>query len=202
VIAATALAVILFIVCLQLMTKVSSQAKLPTLQSEFREPVNGYSIQPPINWTIVDAHDGHNIRFLGPRERDFPPLIETCLDIAPGHLESYIRELKGRVKVANATVDYVRETSEKLDGCDAMGLEYDSPLVMDSTYKRGKTIKNDVKIHSLQYIIEDAPRFYRVTCTARADIFERYRERFETSARTFKRLPLQTPTPRVFTTGN
>jgi hypothetical protein len=54
-----------------------------------------------------------------------------------------------------------------------------------------------VKVRTLQYIMESKPRFYRVTCHARADQFDKLLPYFEATARTFRRtkLPKLLPVP-------
>jgi hypothetical protein len=45
-----------------------------------------------------------------------------------------------------------------------------------------------VKVRTLQYVMEDWPRFYRVTCDAAAEKYKKYLARFEASAGSFKRI--------------
>ena len=47
-----------------------------------------------------------------------------------------------------------------------------------------------VTVRMLQYVIDDHPRFYMVSCFVNAELFDKYLQRFEASARSFERIPI------------
>lgn len=163
----------------------------PPLAKEINDTNNNFTIRPPANWHVEDPHDGSNIYIKGPREKGFSPLVIVSLDIKPGNISSYLQEHKGRISFQDKTVQWIsEETDESIDGCaNTARLEYDCVLPIDPHDES----KGTVKVRTLQYIMEDKPRFYRVTCHVAADLYERYLDRFEACARSFKRIPL----PRV-----
>ena len=64
--------------------------------------------------------------------------------------------------------------------------------------KTGKKAPKDQKsvttVKTVQYVVDDAPRFYRISGSVREDAFDKYLPRFDASANTFSVLPLNTPT--------
>jgi hypothetical protein len=160
----------------------------PKLAKEISDTKNSYTIQPPINWQIEDLHDGSNIYIKGPREKGFSPLIIVSLDIKPGAMASYLQQHKGRIGFQDKSVKWLsEETDESIDGCvNTARLEYDCDLPVDPD----DSTKGTVKVRTLQYIMEDKPRYYRVTCHVALEHYERYLPRFEACARSFKRIPL------------
>ena len=190
---ATFLAMLLLGVIVLLLINTKTEVGPPKLAEEFRDPVNNYSIHPPVNWWLEDPHDGHNFYIKGPRERGYMPLMMIYVDVAPGHLDSYMKEYVGRLKVEDKTVNVISETREKIDNFDASRLVY-SWSMLDSS-------QTTVNVKTVQFIVADAPRFYRVTCSVREDLFEQYLPRFEASARSFHVLPLNTPHYNVINPG-
>jgi hypothetical protein len=172
----------------------------PALGPVFEDPNNNYTIRPPANWRFEDPHDGKNIFIQGPKEDDFRPLIIITLDIKPGSIESYVQEHKARTshedklarsaeggRDAATTVKWLKQEEDSIDGCPhTVRLEYEYDYDVN-----GRT----VKIRGVQFIMEDKPRFYRVSCYATEALFDRYLARFEASARTFKRTPLRVGPP-------
>ncbi|MCY3021527.1 MAG: hypothetical protein NTW87_21140 [Planctomycetota bacterium] len=131
-----------------------------------------------------------NIYIKGPREIGFPPLIVVSLHIKPGGIESFLREHKGRITHKDKTVAWMTEESDSIDGCaHTVRLEYECNTEMDDG--------SAVRVRALQYIMEDRPRFYTVTCFASPEVFERYLPRFEASARSFRRTPIRAPAPQA-----
>jgi len=163
----------------------------PKLAAEFEDRANNYTIRPPVGWVIEDRHDGANIFIKGPREMGFPPLIIVSLEIKPGGMEAYLQEHKDRIAFKDKTVKWIgRQESDFIDGCpNTVRLEYECDDELDN----GTT----VRVHALQYIMEDKPRFYRVTCFVSPENYEKYLPKFEASARSFKRTPLPKATPQV-----
>ncbi|HYG76190.1 MAG TPA: hypothetical protein VEK08_14390 [Planctomycetota bacterium] len=164
------------------------EAMVPKLAAEFTDPINSYSIRPPVGWVIEDRHDKSNIFIKGPKEPGLSPFIVSSLDIAPGSLSSYLQLHKGRIEAEEKTVQWISEdTGESIDGCvNTARLEYECDFEMSPG--SGK-----FRIRALQYIMEDKPRFYRVTCFVTASLYEKYLPKFEACARSFRRQPL----PRV-----
>jgi len=174
----------------------------PKLAAEFEERANNYTIRPPVNWVIEDRHDGANIFIKGPKERGFPPLIVVSMEIKPGGIESYMREHKGRIafqagQITNGPKDskdkavkWISEETDSIDGCpNTVRLEYECNTVMND-----ETI---VRVRALQYIMEDKPRFYRLTGFVSPENFEKYLQKFEACMRSFKRTPLPNAAPQV-----
>jgi len=162
----------------------------PKLAAEFEDKTNNWTIRPPVNWVIEDRHDGANVFIKGPKEKGFPPLIIVSLEIKPGGMESYLREHKGRIAFKDKQVKWLNEENDYIDGCPStVRLEYECSNEMDD----GTT----VRVHALQYIMEDKPRFYRVTCFVSPENFEKYLPKFEACARSFKRTPLPKAAPQV-----
>lgn len=187
--AATILATVLLAVIIVLMVKTDEKKTedgQPQLAEEFRNPNDDYLIKPPINWWLQDPHDHHNFYIKGPHERGYMPLITICTDVAPGRLESYVKEYKGRLQVEDKSVQFISDTVETINGIEAARLVYTWTLVNDD--------KTEVKVRTLQYIVPDVPRFYRITSSVRDDIFDKYMARFEASSKTFKLTP---PAPAV-----
>jgi len=160
----------------------------PTLAEEFEDRNNNYAIRRPVTWVIEDRHDGANIYIKGPRERGFPPLIIVSLDIKPGGIESYLREHKGRIAYQDKTVAWISEDTDYIDGC---------PNTVRLEYECNATLNDDsvVRVRALQFIMEDKPRFYRVTCFVSAELYEKYLSKFEACARSFRRTPIPKATP-------
>lgn len=182
---ATILAMLLLgvIVILLIQTNSPSPNKAPELAEEFRDTAsNSYAIRPPLNWILQDPHDGRNFFIKGPRESGYIPLMIICVDVAPGRLDSYMKEYKGRQQAEDPSIKFDEESTLKVDGFDASRLVY--------TWTSPNTDGSQTKVKSVQYIVCDAPRFYRVTCSVREDLFDKYLPRFEASAKTFKILPL------------
>jgi len=162
----------------------------PKLAREFEDKVNNYSIRPPATWVIEDRHDGANIYIKGPKEKGFPPLIIVSLEVKPGGIESYLREHKGRIGYLDKTVKWLSEEPDFIDGCsNTVRLEYECNTVLND--------ESQVRVHALQYIMEDKPRFYRVTCFVSTELYEKYLPIFEASARTFKRTPIPKAAPQL-----
>jgi hypothetical protein len=166
----------------------------PALGKEFKdmgEQRNSVSMRPPLNWTVSDPHDNANVYFKGPKEKGFSPLIIESCEVAPGSLMSYVKEHKARIMAVDKTVKFEEkeEDEDVIDGCRAFRLVYDVDLPSE-TDKNADGTPLIVTVRTLQYIMEDRPRFYRVTCHARADQFQRFLKRFEASARSWKRLPM------------
>jgi hypothetical protein len=182
---ATGMAVVLVVVIIYLMMRTKTEAATVKLGEEYVDRVNNYSIHPPYNWALNDPHDGRNFYIMGPRERGMTPMVLICLDVAPGDLESYLKTYKSDLQKLEPTVNWISDELARIDKTDGRRLEYEC----DNPTDDGKT----ARIHCVQYIIPDPPRFYRVTCTVRADLFQNYLERFEASARSFKRTPLNAP---------
>jgi hypothetical protein len=141
----------------------------------------GARIQPPMRWTLDQVPNDPNAFIRGPKEKGYSPLVIVSMEEAPGDLEAYVKEQKARVASQDKTVKWLAEAPATLDGRPATRLEYDfednaePPAI-------GK-----VRVHGLQYIVEDKPKFYRVSCYVIADAFDRYLERFEACAKTFAR---------------
>jgi hypothetical protein len=188
--AATLLAVVLLGVIIVLMVKTDQKTEdgQPQLAEEFRNPSGDYLIKPPINWWLQDPHDQHNFYIKGPRERGYMPLITICMDVAPGRLESYVKEYKDRLQVEDKSIQFLSDTIETLNGIESERLVYTWTMINDD--------KTEVKVRTLQYIVGDVPRFYRVTSSVRDDLFEKYLARFEASSKTFKLTPLSAPVVR------
>lgn len=162
----------------------------PKLGPEFEDRANNWTIRPPANWVIEDRHDGANIFIKGPREKGFPPLIIVSLEIKPGGMESYLQEHKGRIAFKDKKVKWLSEEPDFIDGCpQTVRLEYECEDEMDDG--------NMVKVRALQYIMEDKPRFYRVTCFVSPENYEKYLPKFEACARSFRRTPLPKAAPEV-----
>jgi hypothetical protein len=160
----------------------------PKLAKEITDTRNNYTIRPPMNWHVEDRHDGKNVYIKGPREKGFSPLIIVSLDIKPGGMTSYLLEHKGRISAEDKSIKWISEdTDESIDGCvNTARLEYDCDMAVDPA----DASKGNVTIRTLQYIMEDKPRFYRVTCHVAIDQYEAYLPRFEACVRSFKRIPL------------
>lgn len=182
---ASGMAVVLVFVIIWLMWRTKTETSVVKLGEEYHDPVNNYSIHPPYNWKLDDPHDGRNFYILGPRERGLTPMVLICLDVAPGDLESYVKTYKSDLQNAEKSVKWISDEKDRVDKTDCERLEYECDMATDD----GKT----ARIRSMQYIIPDPPRFYRVTCSVRADIFQQYLERFESSARSFKRTQMAAP---------
>ena len=161
----------------------------PPLAKEFRDVDNALGIRPPLNWSLEDPHDGANVYIKGPAEKGFSPLIITSLEIAPGRLSTYIAEHKARIEAQDKTVQWVEEDEDAIDGCRAWRLVYDVDLPTDEKNEDGSV--KTVKVRTLQYIMDDHPRFYRVTCHIRADLYKRYLARFEACAHSFQRTTIE-----------
>jgi hypothetical protein len=99
-------------------------------------------------------------------------------------LTSYLQLHKGRIELQDKTVKWISEDlGESIDGCPQTArLEYECTLEVENV--------GPVKVRALQYIMEDKPRFYRVTCFASSSTFEKYLPKFEASVRSFRRQPL------------
>jgi hypothetical protein len=191
---ATFVAVLLLGVIVLLLVNSNKPDEAPKLAEEFRDTVNSnYAIRPPVNWILLDPHDGRNFNIVGPKERGFLPLMQICFDVAPGHLDSYLKEFEARDL---AGTQLVSQTREKLDGKDTARLLYTWDTVTEDSEKK------PVKVKTVQYILEDVPRFYRITCSVREDLFDKYIARFEASVKTFKILPITESPYKVVPPGN
>jgi hypothetical protein len=187
IIAAVVIAVTLAYLVVQ-MTAPIVEAGPPKLAAEVEAQNINFAMRPPVNWAVEDRHDGFNLYIKGPREPGFSPVIVVSLEIKPGGIETYLREHKGRIAVEDPSVKWLSEEADSLDGCPhTVRLEYECKTTLDDG--------TAVSVRALQYIMEDKPRFYRVTCFASAETFEKYLPRFEASARTFKRTPLPKAMP-------
>jgi hypothetical protein len=161
----------------------------PALGPEFKHNDNAIIIRPPLNWTIVDPHDQWNIFIKGPAvDHGFPPLLIASLEIAPGRMSSYIKEHKARIEAENKTVKWISEQDHMIDNAHAVRLEFDCEMPLENEKNPDGSPKMGV-VRSLQYVMEDSPRFYRVTAHVRADLYQKYLSRFEASAHSFKRMP-------------
>jgi hypothetical protein len=162
----------------------------PQLQAEFVDRHNSYGIRPPVGWKIRDPHDQKNMYITGPNDGVFPPMVVINLDIKAGSIASYMQEHKGRIQFENKTATFISDDADSIDGCVATRrFVYDLDHVADN----GQT----VRIRTLQYIMEDKPRFYRVTCHARVEDFDRLLPYFEATARTFRRTRVPSKKPEV-----
>ncbi|HEY3319708.1 MAG TPA: hypothetical protein VGP72_04455 [Planctomycetota bacterium] len=171
------------------------EAEAPRLGPEFNDPlINNFSIHPPLNWHLEDPHDDTNLFIKGPREPGFSPLIIVTLDVREGRLSSYLQLHKSRIEFEDKQkggdgITWIGENQEEsIDGCTRTArLEYECNLADEDGRK--------IKVRTLQYIMEDRPRFYRITCCATASVFDKYLARFEASARSFRRLPIGKEVP-------
>lgn len=155
----------------------------PPLAAEFKDRTNNISIRPPLNWYVDDPHDGWNLYIFGPGEKGFRALMIVSIEISPYKIENYIGEHKARMKKEEKTVKFLsEEDAGAINGYRAFRLEYDCDL---DTEGNGKP----VKVRTLQFVLDDRPRYYRITCSVAADQYEKYAARFEASAHTFKNIP-------------
>jgi hypothetical protein len=155
----------------------------PQLADEFRDTVNNsYAIRPPVNWTLQDPHDGRNFFIKGPRETGYIPLMTLCVDVAAGRLDSYLKEYKGRLQAQDPSIQFLEESTLKIDNFETVRLVY--------TWTSPNDNNTVTKVKTLQYIVCDAPRFYRIGGSVREDIFDKYYPRFDASLKTFRVLPL------------
>jgi len=154
----------------------------PTLGKALNMPEIGASIQPPLHWTIDQLPGDPNATLRGPKEKGFPPIILCSIEQAPGGLQAYVREHKARIESQDKTVKWISEQETTLDGRPAIRLQYntESDAALPAIGK--------LRIGALQFIVEDKPTFYRITCFVAAAAYEKYEERFIASAKTFKRL--------------
>lgn len=160
----------------------------PRLGPEFEDKNNNFTIHPPVNWAIEDRHDGANIYIVGPKEKGYRPFIIVSLEIKAGGIESYLREHKGRINYQEKTTKWLSEDTDSIDGCPHTArLEYEWDYTPDDMPV--------VTVRTLQYVMEDKPRFYRVTCSVAADLYDNYLPQFEHCARSFRRTPLPKPLP-------
>lgn len=160
------------------------------LQGEFVDRHNSYGIRHPVGWKIRDPHDQKNIYITGPNDKVFPPMVVINLDIKAGGIASYIQEHKGRIQFENKSAQFISDEPDSIDGALATRrLVYD----MDHVNDQGAV----VRIRTLQYIMEDKPRFYRVTSHARVEHFDAMLPYFEAVSRSFRRtrVPAKTPAP-------
>jgi hypothetical protein len=148
----------------------------------FTDQKNNVTLRPPLNWTINDPHDGWNLFIKSPViEKGFSPLILFSVEVSPQRLDSYLKEHKQRIENDNKTVKWLSdEDPGPINGCPTRRLEFECQVPDDS----GQI----VKVHTLQYVIEDWPRFYRITGDVVADKFQRHLSRFEACAKSFTRL--------------
>jgi hypothetical protein len=162
------------------------------LQKAFADPKNNISIRAPLNWSLKDPHDGANIHIFGPNETGFFPLISMSTEVAAGKLEDYVKEQKDRIKAKDKKVVWIEEEGdpfEVINGCRAYRLVYDVVLESENEKNEDGTPKM-VNVRSLQYIMDRNPRFHRVTCSVRADLYKKYLTRFEACAHSFELLPI------------
>jgi hypothetical protein len=160
----------------------SAPAAVPaTLGPVMNLPTVGARIQAPMRWSLVQYPGNPNAILQGPKEKGYPPLIEVSVEEAPGDLATYVKEHKARIEVEDKTVKWGAESEATIDGRPASRIEY------DWTSKAEPPLIGDVRVRSLQYVIEDKPKFYRISCAVTADAYERYLERFEASAKSFQR---------------
>lgn len=148
-----------------------------------------FRIQPPINWTVDDHYPDAKVAIHGPPEHGLSPLVLVAVEIAPGRLETYLSEYKMRCEHEDKTLKWTSEDETWIDGCHVARLEYDS----ECEVVEGKP---KVKVHALQYIFDCKPRFYRITCFVSADLYAKYRAKFEASAGSFVRQALPPPVPK------
>lgn len=160
------------------------------LAMPYRNNDDGFTISSPINWTVDDHFNGASVAIKGPQERGMSPLILVAMEIAPGRLKSYLEEHKRRLSHQEESLQWLSEEEITMDGCPAVRLVYESDVEIEEG-------KPKVRVHAVQYIMDDNPRFYRITCFTNASLFERYRAKFEASSNSFKRLPLVTPFPQI-----
>jgi hypothetical protein len=163
----------------------------PKLDKEFIDSDDNYAISPPKGWTLKDRIPDTSIVIQGPRERAFSPIITVALDIAPGRLASFIDEYKGRMQHQQPGLRWLREEEAWVDGMRAVLLEFEFEF-QDSDNAPKKELR------SLQLVLEDGYRFYRVTGTATTETYSKYAAHFEACARSFRRLPLPKSVPRTF----
>jgi hypothetical protein len=161
--------------------------------TEYIDTRNEVAITPPIGWKIDDRSQPGTLALLGPAEHGCTPMVLVFWHLAPGRMESYLKEHKPRVEAESpdGNVQWLKdEETEKIDGCPTQRLEY---LCDWQAGDDGST----VKVHALQFVIEDQPRFYLITCFVAADVFDRYKTILDATARTFRRVPNTTPLPAI-----
>lgn len=161
----------------------------PRLAEAFKDQEDSFLIKPPAHWVLQDRYPGTSIVMKGPPEKGFPPLILVCLDIAPDRLKPYLEEYKARLQHEDKSIRFLAEEEDALDGCRTMRLEYDC----DYANEQGKV----VKVRSLQFILDNRPRFYRITCQVDAGSYDKYKAVFEASARSFQRTAIVTDLPQI-----
>ncbi|MBI3830865.1 MAG: hypothetical protein HY291_15200 [Planctomycetes bacterium] len=151
-----------------------------TLGPAYRNQEYNFRIRPPINWTLDEHYPDTQVAIHGPAEHGLTPLVLVATEIAPGRLETYLAEYKLRCEHEDKTLKWTSEDDTWIDGCHAERLEYDS----ESEIVEGKP---KVKVHVLQYIFDCKPRFYRITCYVSADLYWKYRAKFEACVGSFVR---------------
>jgi hypothetical protein len=158
------------------------------LEKPFAHRRDNFSIQPPKNWRLHDRVPDTSLVIKGPQERLFTALIVVSFEIAPDRLEGFVKEHKSRLQHENPSIKWLDEKDDFISGMRAIRLVYECDY-----QDVGQTEK--LRLKNLQYIIDNRPRFYRITCSVAAGYYERYLARFEASARSFDRLPLPDATP-------
>ncbi len=95
-------------------------------------------------------------------------------------------EHKARLKYENPSLVYLSQEDDVLDGCPAIRLEYETDYQVEEKIDARKPI---VRIHALQYILRAPgyPIYYKVSCWATKDTFEKYRPYFDASIHTLRR---------------
>ncbi|HYF52009.1 MAG TPA: PsbP-related protein [Planctomycetota bacterium] len=179
------LALVVFLGCGSAPQQSAQPIPPPTLGTALNMPEVGASIQPPMNWSLDQLPGDPNATLRGPKEKGFPPLIICSMEPAPGDLAGYLKEHKARISAQDKTVKWISEQETTLDGRPAVRLEYETES------DAAPPAIGKVRVHALQYIVEDKPTYYRVTCFVVASAFDKYQERFEASAKSFKRVSKQ-----------
>ena len=188
VVVATAFVFFFGIVIVQM--KISSNEPVPLLLAEaFKDQEDSFTIRRPVRWVLHDRYPGTSIIIKGPFEKGFSPLIIVALEIAPDRLVPYMEEYKARLQHDDKSIRFLTEEEDALDGCRAMRLEYDCEYINDQ--------KQSVKIRSLQYILDNRPRFYSITCQVNAEYYDKYKAIFEASARSFHRTAISSGMPQI-----
>jgi hypothetical protein len=161
------------------------------LQAEFAdsfrldETATKTAIRAPRNWQIDDRRP-FEVNITGPREPGFAPVLQIYTLPAAGKLPAYVEEHKARLKYENPSLEFLGQEDDALDGCPAIRLEYECDYQVDPKLD-AKT--PSVRIHALQYILRAPgyPMYYKVSCWATKESFEKYRPYFEASIHTLRR---------------
>lgn len=182
--AATAMLAIIFIAALYYFYRPVPQA--PALAAEFRDEPNFYGIRPPRYWVVDDRKLKDRLIIQGPREPRFNPLITVSNEPAPGNLKDFVANHKTRIKIEDPSIVFLSESTESIDGREAVRLEYESDYTESPEAE-------PFKLRTIRFIVHDQPYylFYKITCHARAATFDEHKAVFELSARSFHLLAVR-----------